>query len=89
MAKHLRFDILWAAYNDIKQGHPVEVMAELGIRYQHRTPQSLGDCWEFWNCECIPDVLPPYLQEFKIDPMTCVGYGLSLSDAEKIRDYKP
>lgn len=81
---HLRFDCLWAAYNDINQGHPQDVMRGLGITYQHATPQSIVDQWWFWNCENVPDALPPYLEEMDLDPMKCIGYGLSREDAEKI-----
>lgn len=70
------------------KGHPQEVMEKLGITYQHATPQSLGDCWWFWNCENIPEKLPQFITEREIDPMECIGYGLSREIAEKIRDYK-
>lgn len=70
------------------KGHPQKVMEELGITYQHATPQSISDSWWFWNCEGVPDPLPPYLKELDIDdPMKYVGWGLSQEDAEKIRDY--
>lgn len=88
MSKHLRFDVAWSAYNKVKQDHPQKVMKELGITYQHATPQSMGDQWWFWNCENVPDELPPYLEVADWDPMKMIGYGLSLEDAEKIRDYK-
>lgn len=88
MAKNLRFDILWAPYNDVKQDHPQKVMKELGITYQHATPQSMGDQWWFWNCENIPEPLPDFLEVADWNPMECIGWGLSKEDAEKIRDYK-
>jgi len=76
--------------------HPQIVMASLGITYQHATPQSIGDQWWFWNCENLPDKLPGYLGELRqftgdkkmIDPMECIGFGLSKEVAEQIRDYK-
>ena len=86
--KHLRFSLDWAAYNNLEQDHPVKVMEDLGITYQHRTPQSMGNQWWFWNCENIPQDLPPFLELADWDPMKTIGYGLSLEDAEKIRDYK-
>ena len=88
MTKHLRFDILWAPYNNVKQEHPQKVMKELGITYQHATPQSMGDQWWFWNCENIPEPLPLFLEVADLNPMECIGFGLSKEDAEKIRDYK-
>lgn len=85
---HLKFDCLWAPYNGVKQGHAQEVMRELGITYQRATPQSIADQWWFWNCENVPDDLPPFLSEMKNDPMQCIGFGLSQESAEAIRDYK-
>lgn len=84
---HLRFDCLWAPYNDVKQGHPQQVMMDMGITYQYATPQSIADQWWFWNCENVPNDLPPFLEKMDNDPMECIGYGLSCEDAEKIRDY--
>ena len=88
MSKHLRFDVLWAAYNNVKQDHPQKVMKELGITYQHATPQIIADQWWFWNCENIPEQLPPYLEFMDLNPMEQIGWGLSKEVAEKIRDYK-
>ncbi len=67
--------------------HAQTNMKDLGITYQHSTPQSMIDQWWFWNCEGIPEELPDYLTEMKRDPMECIGYGLSQANAEKIRDY--
>ena len=89
MSKHLRFDVSWAIYNNVKQDHPQKVMKELGITYQHATPQSIADQWWFWNCENIPEQLPPYLEVMDLNPMEQIGWGLSKEAAEKIRDYKP
>ena len=89
MSKHLRFDVLWSLYNNVKQDHPQKVMKELGITYQHATPQSIADQWWFWNCENVPEQLPPYLKVMDLNPMEQIGWGLSKEDAEKIRDYKP
>lgn len=83
MTTHLRYSLY-----DAPTDHPQDVMKQLGITYQHATPQSLGEQWWFWNCENIPDVLPSYIEPLKLDPMDCIGYGLSQEMAEKIRDYK-
>ena len=77
---HLRLDIYYL------KKHAQERMKELGITYQHATPQSLYDCWWFWNCENVPSVLPADLTELKVDPMKQIGKGLSREAAEKIRD---
>jgi hypothetical protein len=78
---HLRLDIYYA------KKHAQKIMKDLGITYQYATPQSMGDQWWFWNCENIPKQLPPEITELKLDPMECIGHGLSREDAEKIRDY--
>jgi len=78
---NLRLDIYGATK------HAQKRMKELGITYQHATPQSLGDQWWFWNCENVPEVLPEDLTELNLDPMEYIGFGLSKEDAEKIRDY--
>lgn len=80
---HLRFDL----YN-YSGPHPQTKMKELGISYQHSTPQSMGDQWWFWNCENVPDPLPEFLSVADLKPMECIGYGLSQADAEAIRNYK-
>lgn len=63
-------------------------MKRLGITYQHATPQSMGDQWWFWNCDNIPEEIPDHIEELNLDPMDCIGFGLSKEEAEKIRDYK-
>ena len=69
-------------------GHPQRVMEKLGITYQHATPQSMGDQWWFWNCENVPKKLPEFLEVADLNPMECIGYGLSEEDAENISNYK-
>jgi len=85
---HLKYCLLTAGFNCNENRHAIDVMKELGITYQHRTPQSMGDCWWFWNCENLPNNLPKYLTPIDLNPMECIGYGLSKEDAERIRDYK-
>ena len=96
--KHLKFDMLYVhlitsdkntpEVKRLGEMHPQKAMGELGITYQHATPQSIADCWWFWNCVNIPDSLPPFLTELEVDPMECVGFGLSQELAERIRDCK-
>jgi hypothetical protein len=88
MAKHLLFDIGWATWNGVVQNHPQTVMRELGITYQHATPQSLADQWYFWNCENVPEKLPPYLKVIETNPELMIGYGLSAQDAHNIINYQ-
>lgn len=95
--KHLRFDMLYSHYSkdvenmgDIKRlgsAQPKKAMKELGITYQEATPQSMGDQWWFWNCQNLPEKLPPFLTDLGLDPMECIGFGLSKEMAEKIRDF--
>ena len=49
----------------------------------------MKDCWWFWNCDIDSlEGLPEYLSLLEVDPMECVGFGLSQSGAEAIRDFK-
>lgn len=66
--------------------HPVNVMKFLGILHQHSTPQSMCDCWWFWNCEGEIKELPSYLSKLNVDPMDAIGYGLSSNDAINIKN---
>ena len=84
MTKHLRLNC-YRGYNE----HPQQTMRRLGITYQIATPQSISDCWWFWNCENVPDTLPEHFDILPItDPFEAIGWGKSKEDAEKIRDYK-
>lgn len=101
--KHLRYSMR-GAFDHSNAGHPHEpstcvvqiqscrhpqlAMKELGITYQHSTPQSICDQWWFWNCENIPDEIPDFITDLNLDPMEQIGWGLSKESAEKIRDFK-
>jgi hypothetical protein len=80
---HLRYD-LHGANLDGEMRHAQTVMRQLGITYQVATPQSICDQWWFWNCANVPDPLPSYLTPLGLDPMKCVGWGLSQEEAEAI-----
>ena len=85
---HLRLDLLILRLGH-KDSRPVEeIMEELGITYQVATPRPIGDMWQFWNCENVPEVIPDYLSVADWNPMNGIGYGLSKEEAESIRDYK-
>ncbi len=81
---HLRFDYMGAYYLG-EEKHAQAVMIELGITYTHSTPQSVGDQFWFWNCKNIPKTLPEYITELNVDPMQCIGFGLSLDIAKQIK----
>lgn len=80
---HLRFD-MYAATDSGESRHPQKVMLALGITYFDATPQSMGDQWWFWGCQGFPEVLPKYLEPLNLNPVECIGYGLSEEDAAKI-----
>jgi hypothetical protein len=84
MRRHLRYCLLTAGFNCKENRHPQKVMRELGIEYQISTPQSLYDCWQFWNCSNIPEELPAYLTAMDIDPQDCVGHGLTEEMADAL-----
>ena len=75
---NLRLD-LWDAPK-----HAQVLMKELGITYKHSTPQSIGDCWWFWDCKNVPEILPDYLEILLITPTDAIGYGLSKETAQWI-----
>lgn len=85
---HLHYSCMSAGMKYKENRHAQKVMRELGITYQHATPQSMYDCWQFWNCENVPEELPGFITQFKRDPMTMIGYGLSEESAIAIRDYE-
>ena len=84
--KHLNYDMI-GAYDSGVKIHPQQDMKNLGITYQHATPQSIADSWWFWCCENIPDNLPSYITEGNWNPLECVGWGLDEKTAEKLATY--
>jgi hypothetical protein len=83
--QHLKLDV-HVLYDDGFIAHPQIYMKQIGITYQHATPQSLGDQWWFWNCENIPEELPKCLSILYAEPHDMIGFGLSLDDAIKIKE---
>lgn len=81
---HLIYCMMTADLDCKVHKHPQIMMRELGITYQHATPQSIGDQWWFWNCDSLPDELPKYLTPMDADPRKFIGSGLSKDDADKI-----
>jgi hypothetical protein len=84
---NLRYS-LHGAYDAKINKHAQLDMKDIGITYQHATPQSMGEQWWFWNCENVPSLLPEYLTVLDLDPHKCIGFGLSKDDADKIAGYK-
>lgn len=87
--RHLRFEYETAQRGHGDNRHAQVAMKDMGITYQHSTPQTMGDQWWFWNCENVPETLPEYITDLTLDPMKCIGWGLSQEDAEKIASYAP
>ena len=83
MSKHLRLNC-YMGYAE----PPQQTMQRLGITYQHSTPQSMGDQWWFWNCENVPEILPEHFSILDVDPIKCIGYGLSKEKADDIINYQ-
>lgn len=82
---HLRYEYQTAFMKCGISEHAQKGMERLGITYTHSTPQSMGDQFWFWNCSNVPDPLPEYISTLDVDPMECIGFGLSLEMAEEIR----
>ena len=83
---HLIYDLQTANENG-EFRHAQDVMTELGIEYQHATPQSISSEWWFWNCENIPEKLPPYLKiaDLKLDLKQKLNILLNLRIIKEIR----
>jgi hypothetical protein len=86
MSKLLCYNAHVASY-ECTTGSIVDQMQSLGITWQHVTPQPMADSVWFWNCRNVPEDLPKYITHTKLDPMKCIGWGLSEEDAKKIEDY--
>ena len=67
--KNIRFKMSYVFYEknvsdeDKRLGamYPQKAMKELGITYKKAIPQSMGDQWWFYDCENVPEKLPPFL----------------------------
>lgn len=80
---HLRY----CMYSAPMSKHPQQAMDDLGIKYQHATPQSIADQWWFWNCKVpMGMVLPCYLTVLNVKPYDAIGNGLNKELADKIAD---
>ncbi|MGL4677905.1 MAG: hypothetical protein ACRCWC_00805 [Plesiomonas shigelloides] len=63
--------------------HPQKEMERLGITYSHCTPQSMTDCWWFWN-PSRTDNLPEYIDLKQMNPTSCIGWGLTEQAVQEI-----
>ena len=85
---HLTYNYLGAHFGGAESIHAQEAMNQLGIKYQHATPQSMGDCFWFWNCLNIPDELPAWIYELEVKAMDYIGCGLNESQAMHIEMFE-
>lgn len=84
MKKNLHYCLYGSAITGDNR-HAQKAIKDLGITYEHSTPQSLYDCWQFWNCENVPDELPEWITEMTDGPMKYIGRGLT-EEMAKILD---
>jgi hypothetical protein len=77
---------MYGAWDAKVDEHPEDVVAELGIRWQKAVPQSIADQWWFFNCENVPDQMPPFITELGLKPSECIGLGLSEDDAKSLEE---
>lgn len=82
---HLFLSCIGAHYEG-NDKHAQEIMGDLGITYQHSTPQSIMDGWQFWNCKNVPEELPNYISKFDGKAIDAIGWGLSEEIAKKISE---
>jgi hypothetical protein len=81
---NLTYDMLTAR---IKHGvtlHPQNELNRLGITYKYAVPQSVSDCWHFWDCKNVPENLPPYIKNMTTDPASFLGHGLSQAMVDEL-----
>lgn len=65
--------------------HAQALMKRLGITYYTAVPQSMGDCWWFFNCRNVPDVLPSSITMHDFGDLNqLVGDGLNQDDVTAI-----
>lgn len=86
MVNHLHYDYITASMKYGINAHAQAQMKDLGINYSHSTPQSMGDCFWFWNCEYEGE-LPSYLTVLDLDPHECIRFGLNDIMAKEIAEY--
>lgn len=66
-------NLYYSMYGAFKSGiqvHPQLDMKNLGISYKCSVPQSIADCWWFFDCENIPKNLPDYISDLKLSDET-------------------
>ena len=80
---HLKYDMIGAHLSGVC-GHPQKVLKDLGIEYEAAVPQSMGDCWQFFNVTNLPQELPSFLSVFDVEPLDYIGWGLSEDEARKL-----
>lgn len=59
---NLRLNMIQYSFVDKIKKHPQEFINDLGITYKKCEPMPIGDCWLFFDCENIPNVLPSFIE---------------------------
>jgi hypothetical protein len=69
--------------------HAQKYMADAGITYSLCVPQSIADCWWFFDCKNVPKILPEALSVMKDIPLSeRIGLGLSKEDVAMLENSK-
>lgn len=76
------------AYESGMLGHPQNILKAIGIKAMKHVPQTMGDCWDFWNCKDIPEKLPEYISVRPFLSPIEVRWGLSEKEAVELWDSK-
>ena len=56
--------------------HAQTAMKDLGITYAAAHPFPIADCWRFFDCQNVPDVLPKWLTRCGLPDYLADAYGL-------------
>lgn len=80
---NLRFTALGAALSFNERRTLDEIMKDLGVTYTKS--MSVGSQTWLWGCNGVPDNLPGYMALLDVDPMNCIGVGLTEDEAKSIK----
>ncbi len=80
--KNLTYNLVDSLHAGIHHS-PTKDMEKLGITWNETIWQSIIDSVWFMGCENVPETLPPYIRELKVDLHNYIGFGLSTKQADK------
>lgn len=58
---HIKFCMYTAQCEMALKGHPLNIARATGITWKHAEAVPVADAWVFYECENIPNPLPPFL----------------------------